>query len=71
MGTSTVSTDKLSVLYFAVHMTRYHMLLYAVFCPGFHKGRVPSQKGTFRAVNGPSKGHISAVNGRKGAQLAR
>ena len=24
----------------------------AVFCPGFHKGRVPSEKGTFSAVNG-------------------
>ena len=32
----------------------------AVFCPGFQKGRVPSEKGT---VNGPSKGHFSAVNG--------
>ena len=30
---------------------------YTVFCPGFQKGRVPSEKGTFRAVNGPSKGH--------------
>ena len=29
----------------------------AVFCPGFQKGRVPSEKGTFSAVNGPSKGH--------------
>ena len=28
-----------------------------VFCPGFQKGRVPSEKGTFSAVNGPSKGH--------------
>ena len=35
----------------------------AVFCPGFQKGRVPSQKGTFSAVNGLSKGHFSAVNG--------
>ena len=31
--------------------------LNAVFCPGFQKGRVPSEKGTFSAVNGPSKGH--------------
>ena len=41
----------------------------------FKKGRVPSEKGTFSAVSGPSKGHnyrgelkkkgtISAVNGR-------
>ena len=30
---------------------------YPVFCPGFQKGRVPSEKGTFSAVNGPSKGH--------------
>ncbi len=37
----------------------------------FSKGRVPSQKGTFSVVNEPSKGHIRAVNGRKGAQLAR
>ena len=35
----------------------------SVFCPGFQKGRVPSQKGTFSAVNGLSKGHFSAVNG--------
>ena len=34
----------------------------AVFCPGFQKGRVPSEKGTFSAVNGPSKGPISAEN---------
>ena len=46
-----------------------------MFCPGFQKGRVPSEKGTFSAVNGLSKGHnylrgerkkkgtISAVNG--------
>ena len=31
--------------------------LVTVFCPGFQKGRVPSEKGTFSAVNGPSKGH--------------
>ena len=41
------------------HDTRHH----AVFCPGFQKGRVPSQKGTFSAVNGLSKGHFCAVNG--------
>ena len=35
----------------------------AVFCPGFQKGRVPSQKGTFSAVKGLSKWHFSAVNG--------
>ena len=29
----------------------------SVFCPGFQKGRVPSEKGTFSAVSGPSKGH--------------
>ena len=29
----------------------------AVFCPGFQKGRAPSEKGTFSAVSGPSKGH--------------
>ena len=28
-----------------------------VFCAGFQKGRVSSEKGTFSAVNGPSKGH--------------
>ena len=28
-----------------------------VFCPGFQKGRVPSEKGTLSAVNGPTKGH--------------
>ena len=52
----------------------------SVFCPGFQKGRVPSEKGTFSVVNGPSKGHhqrgerkkkgtISAVNGTKRALL--
>ena len=40
---------------------------YTVFGPGFQKGRVPSQKGTFSAVNGLSKGHFSAVNGLKRA----
>ena len=29
----------------------------SVFCSGFQKGRVPSEKGTFSAVNGPTKGH--------------
>ena len=53
-----------------------------MFCQGFQKGRVPSEKGTFSAVNGPSKGHnqrgerkkkgtISAVNGTKRALLTR
>ena len=28
-----------------------------VFCTGFQKSRVPSDKGTFSAMNGPSKGH--------------
>ena len=32
-------------------------LCFSVFCPGFQKGRVPFEKGTFSAVNGPSKGH--------------
>ncbi len=36
---------------------RKNITAYAVFCPGFQKGRVPSEKGTFSAVNGPSKGH--------------
>ena len=42
--------------------------LVPVFCPGFQKGRVPSEKGTlaskghFSAVNGPSKGQLSTVN---------
>ena len=31
--------------------------LSTVFCEGFQKGSVPSEKGTFSAVNGPSKGH--------------
>ena len=26
----------------------------SVFCPGFQKGRVPSENGTFSAVNGPT-----------------
>ena len=29
----------------------------SVFCPGFQKGMVSSEKGTFSAVNGPTKGH--------------
>ena len=37
--------------------TRFVCLHISVFCPGFQKGRVPSEKGTFSAVNGPSKGH--------------
>ena len=32
-------------------------MMMTVFCPGFQKGRVPSEKGTFSAVNGPPKGH--------------
>ena len=50
---------------------------YTMFCPDFQKGRVPSEKSTFSAVNEPSqrhnqhgklkkKGTISVVNGRKG-----
>ena len=27
------------------------------FCPGFQKGRAPSEKGTFSAVSGPPKGY--------------
>ena len=42
-----------------------------MFCPGFQKGRVPSEKGTFSAVNDRQKGTITAVNGRKRAQSAR
>ena len=30
---------------------------HSVFCPGFQKDMVPSEKGTFSEVNGPSKGH--------------
>ena len=48
--------------------------------PRFSKGQVPSENGTFSAVNGPSKGHhyraernkkgtINAVNGTKRAIL--
>ena len=51
-----------------------------LFSPVFQKGRVPSEKGTYSAVNGPSIGHnycgelekkgtISTVNGRKREQL--
>ena len=60
----------------------FHNVIGTVFCPGFQKGRVPPEKGTFSAVNGPSKGHhwrnerkikgtISAVNGIKRALLTR
>ena len=60
-------------------LARELVLFNSVFCPGFQKGRVPSEKGTrvvngrskghFSAVNGPSKGHFSMVNGRKRALL--
>ena len=30
---------------------------YSVFCPGFQKSREPSEKVTFSAMNGPSKGY--------------
>ena len=54
----------------------------SVFCPGFQKGRVPSEEGTFSAVNGTSKGHnqrgerkkkgtISVVNGTKRGLLTQ
>ena len=33
------------------------LVLLQQFCPGFQQGRVPSEKGTFSAVSGPSKGH--------------
>ena len=40
------------------HLPHSDIIVYiSVFCPGFQKGRVPSEKGTFSAVNGPSKGH--------------
>ena len=29
----------------------YRMRFYTVFCPGFQKGRVPSEKGIFSAVS--------------------
>ena len=38
--------------------TKLKNIYNSVFCPGFQKGRVPSEKGTFSAVNGPSKGHL-------------
>ncbi len=56
--------------------------MFTVFCPGFQKRRVPSEKGTISAVYGPSKGHhyrgerkkkgtINTVNGTKRALLTR
>ena len=33
-----------------------HSCAVHVFCPGFQKGRVPSEKGTFSGVSEPSKG---------------
>ena len=43
-----------------------HMLYHCtVFCPGFQKSRVPSEKGTFSAVNRPSKGHHSPLSRRR------
>ena len=50
-----------------------------VFCPGFQKGRVASEKGTFSAMEKMAqlvqcteeKGTISAMYGRKGALLMR
>ena len=57
-------------------------IVMTVFYPGFQKSRVPSEKGIFSAVSGPSKGNnkcselkkkgiISAVNGRKRALLTK
>ena len=40
----------------------------SVFCPGFQNGRVPSEKGTFSAVNGLSKGRGER---KKKAQLTK
>ena len=46
----------LSVCYILLLVTQF-VTCDPVFCPGFQKGRVPSEKGTFSAVSGPSKGH--------------
>ena len=54
-------------LFFTTQLLPVH----TVFCPGFQKGRVPSENGTFSVVNGRQKGTICTVNGRKRAQLAR
>ena len=53
---SRLSDTDISILY--RHIPRF--VSNAVFCPGFQKGMVPSEKGT-----------ISAVNRRKRAQLAQ
>ena len=35
-----------------------HIIVYiSVFCQGFQKARMPSEKGTFSAVNEKKKGH--------------
>ena len=44
-------------IYASPYMCSGSQVSSAVFCPGFQKGRVPSENGTFSAVNGPSKGH--------------
>ena len=51
IGRESLARDKLSL---RIHLEDYH---YTVFCPGFQKGTVPSEKGTFSAANGPSKRH--------------
>ena len=46
-----------SSMFSLLHLLQSLSLSTSVFFPGFQKGRVPSEKGTFSAVNGPSKGH--------------
>ena len=54
----TIRRDKLlDTLQTFLDESELRMIRFPVFCPGFQKGRVPSEKGTFSAVNGPSKGH--------------
>ena len=56
-------TDRPPIYVYLIH-------IWTVFCPDFQKGMMPSEKGTFSAVN-RQKGKISAVNWRKRAQLAQ
>ena len=44
---------------------------YTVFCPGFQKGRVPSEKGTLARWTGRQKGTLAWWKDRQKGTLAR
>ena len=56
-GSTSIATYGRHAEHLDLKLKLYSCLIKTVFCPGFQKGRVPSEKGTFSVVNGPSKGH--------------